>query len=176
MFNKGPPPKLPFIEVAGFNTIHKGGYVQSVEPLKQTAYKSLDPNYLSIPYYKEFDYTFIKVMKKIINLTKMLKESEKSKNPHIIIEMNESNEIPNQPSAKLRSATREEIEKIPVIENNNYNIYFQFIKCNIGSRMEEIDEEESSKKRSPKPRRRSCIGTSSSKPKPNPTYNTFSST
>ena len=180
-FQERPPPKWPCIQVANVNSKYKGRCVHCMQPLTQTANKNLDPSYFSVPFYKDTDYTFIKIQKRIINLTKLMKESVKTENPHIIIELEivrkesvESFEIPDQPYAMLRGATSEEIENIPEITGNKYNIYFKFIKYNIDTRLVEMDEKEP-EERSPKSRRRSCIGTTSPKPKPYPTYSTFSS-
>ena len=111
-------------------------------------------------------------------MTKRLKESEQRKSPHIIIELEIARKgsdgsivFSHHPHASYRYA--QEMANIPEIEDNHCNIYFQFIIVGNSSKIESqsVNEEENTE-RSPKPRRRSCIGTPPWS-KSHATYNTF---
>ena len=182
LFKEAGRRKWPNIAVGRVKVDVKGGNAQFMEPLTQTASRSLDPRYISFLYGKDDEYTFIKIQNKIINLTKRLKEAKNNNNPNIIIELEiickESDEsiiFPNQPYAKLRCATSEEIDNIPKVQGNHCNIYFKFIKQDDSRNIDtQLVNEEESKERSPNPRRRSCIGISPW-PKPHAKYSTFPS-
>ena len=180
LFNEVGRPRWPFLALGKISAMNCCK-VQSMQPLTQTTSKILDPKYFSIPYGKDDDYTFIKIQKKIIYLTKELKGSKSNKNPHIVIgldvvrkELDGSIIFPEKLIVNFRYATKEELENFPKIKANHCNIYFHFRVLEISSNnvFQSLKKEED-RKRIPKLRRRSCIGTS---PWPKyPTYKIFPS-
>ena len=171
LFKEVGRPKWPLVALGKMNAAtEKGGNVQLIKPLTQTSNKLLDAKYFTIPYSQENEITVIKIHHKVLYLTRRLKDSENDKNPHIIVELKifrkESDEsiiFPHHSTVHYRYATEEEIENIPEIEKNMCNIYFHFKileeSSSIDSQKVEVIEEDP-EERSPKPRRRSCIGTS----------------
>ena len=182
LFNEvGERTRWPFLAVGKISAINfKGDNAQVMQPRTQTANKILEPKYFSIPYSQNDDYTFIRIQKKIINLTRKLKGSMMNKYPHLIIEMeivrkesDESIKFPHRPFINFRYATVEDFKNLPDVESNHCNIYFQFKILKNSTYVDfRLVKEEESNKSSPKPRRHSCIGTSPW-PKPYSTYKTF---